>query len=260
MRAFLCLFLFLSLPARAVDMDDAVFYHDAIKAGRAAGDADGFAAACRAGLSLGGFYETGEIAVMRLHGAIDDCRKALGLAPHHTIASISYGIGLSFESKRIHKAGLAKLAKERFEALVEEKPDNALAHGALGGWHAHVAASGFMARMVLGASRKTAEEEFARSLALAKPDRPLLLEYIKFLAGGDKRDRAAALALMPTYHALPVTSPLDRLMDERSRKLEDALRADDKGDIKDALPLVSAFWDIADWDSAPALTEEDVAY
>lgn len=248
-----------SLPVHAADA--ASYYAAEISTSRAARTADGYAHACQAGLTLGGFLEEGDAAVESLHAAIDDCRAALRLDPHHLNASLSYGIGLSFESKRTHKAELAKIARDLFEKLVAEKPDNPLPHAALADWHAHVSSAGLFARLALGGSRKRAREEFEASFALGTPTKPLMLEYIKFLARDGRDDRAEALAAYSRYRTLaPIAGPLDTLLDTYAQALAQALEADDKKAIKKALADATAFEDIRDWRTLRALTPEDVAY
>ncbi|MCJ9429895.1 hypothetical protein K6118_12400 [Kordiimonas sp. A6E486] len=259
MRLILLMLIALSLPARAAGLSS--YYAAEITSGRLARTADGYTKACEAGLTLGGFMETGDPAVRSLHLAIDDCRAALKIKPDHLEASLSYGIGLSFESKRTHKPELARLAKKLFEKLIEERPNDPLPHAALAVWNAHVSRAGLFARLALGGSRRRAHEEFEASFALGAPKKPLMLEYIKFLARGSKQDRATALETYGRYLTLPpADGPLNAILDSRAAALATALRSGDKKAIKKAVAKATAFHGIRDWRTLRALTPEDVAY
>jgi len=258
MRLILLMLIALSLPARAASLSS--FYISEITSGRLARTADGYAKACKAGLTLGGFMETGDPAVRSLHNAIDDCRAALRMNPNHLTASLSYGIALSFESKRTHKPALARIAKKLFAKLVEERPDDPRPHAALAIWHAHVSGAGLFARLTLGGSRGQARKEFETSFALAPPKKPQMLEYIKFLARGSKQDRRAALEAYNSYETLPPTAgPLNAILDTRAAALGIALRTGSKKAIKKAVANATAFHGIRDWRTFRALTPEDVA-
>jgi len=212
--------------------------------GRASATADGYALACRSGLVRGGFLETGAAAVSHLHSAATDCANALRITPDHYSARMSLSIALSFEGKRLRRVAYPKKAKMLIESLITTQPDNPLGYGALAAWHSEVSAAGFLARMVLGARRKTSRGLFHKAQKMGAIDFPLQFEYVKFLARGNKSDRAKALVLADTLIKQVPAMAIDRIIQEKCSLLLGALRTNKKKSILEALKQASAFYSI----------------
>ena len=209
--------------------------------------ADSFALACRAGLAIGGFLETGEPAVLSLHGAIEDCEKALKIDPKHYVAALSHAIAIGFEGLRLRKASYARASKREIEQFIQHYPQNALARGSLAGWHAAVAEEGWLARLFLGASRARAKSLYAEALLLPNLETPLTYEYIRFLASGNRQDREKAMTLA---NEVLMQSPKDGFEAVLHTKLEpllDALRRGDKNSIKQSISEATPFIGIDNW-------------
>jgi tetratricopeptide (TPR) repeat protein len=210
-------------------------------AGEASDIADGLALACRSGLVIGGFYETGEAAVATLHRALDDCDKALKIDPNHKIAGVSYAIALGYEAKRLKKADYVKASKKRLEALLERFPDDAVVVAAYGGWHSAVSNAGLLARIALGGSRKEADKRLREAVALDPVSVGIRYEYVRFLAKGGRSDRREALGELKVFFAMTPRDAAEALMQERMQVLTAPLEADDKDALKDALKASAAF-------------------
>jgi len=246
LAALFCLFLATLAPARASETAGWQAYNagDYVLA-RAlferAATADGFAAACRTGLVIGGFFEDGDTSVASLHRAMDDCKAAINLNADHLDARISYAIGLGFEAKRLKKAKYAKASREGLEALLVGSDNYGILHAALGGWHTTVYEAGFFARLALGAKRDIARAHFDKAVALAPDDVGVRFEFIKYLAYGKKDEQQEALTEIAALAALPVRDVFDRFLVSRAQKIGAMIEAGDKDGFEAALEAATAF-------------------
>ena len=75
------------------------------------------------------------------------------------------------------REGLAGEIRDLLEATLAIDPDYVDAMLALGGWHADIAAEGFVARMIYGGSEEEAVKLFERALELAPESRVVLHAY-----------------------------------------------------------------------------------
>lgn len=209
--------------------------------------ADSFALACRAGLAIGGFMETGEQAVQSLHQSLKDCEQALGLDPNHYVAALSHAIAIGFEGLRLRKVSYARASKREIEAFIRLYPQNALARGSLAGWHAAVAEEGWLARLFLGASRARAKSLYAEALVLPNLEAPLTYEYIRFLARGNAPDREKAVDLAAQMLAWPPKDGFEAILHERLKPLVAALKSADDGRIEEGVLVAKPFNGIDKW-------------
>ncbi len=214
---------------------------------RQLGTADGYALACRSRLVIGGFQEKGAAAVLSLHGAIEDCRKALKLEPTHYGAGISHAIATGFEGLRLRKSDYARASKKYIEALIQQHPDNALAVGALAGWHAAVADQGVFARLILGASRDKAHTLFSQAILLQGSELSLYFEYIRFLAAGNGEEQSESLRLLVKVLAKSPKNALEKLLLEKCLQIQNALQSGNKKPLKQALSMAAPFAGIDAW-------------
>ncbi len=209
--------------------------------------AEGYALACQAGLVIGGFQEKGVAAVRSLHGAIEDCRKALDLEPTNYSAGVSHAIATGFEGLRLKKVAYARASKKDIETLIRRFPNNALAAGALAGWHAAVSRQGVFARLILGAGRDKARSLFARAVLLRGAELPVYFEYIRFLAAGNNQDKSKAESLLAKITARPPKNALEKLLLEKCLQIQSALQSGDKKSLKQALAVATPFTGIDAW-------------
>jgi tetratricopeptide (TPR) repeat protein len=208
--------------------------------------ADGLALACRSGLVIGGFQETGEASVISLHRALEDCSAALHMDPHNIVASVSYALALGYEGKRLKKASYIKASRERLEHCLAHHPDDPLVTAALGGWHSAVSNAGFLARLALGGSRKDAENYFRRAIELDDRSVGTRFEYIRFLARGGSDERAEALRQLRITLGIKPEDAAEEIMLARLAELTAPLEADDKNAARDTVERTAAFRDLAD--------------
>lgn len=211
--------------------------------------AEGYALACQAGLVIGGFQEKGTAAVASLHGALQDCRLVLELEPTHYKASLSHAIALGFEGQRLRKTAYARASKQNIEALIMQYPNNALATGALGGWHAAVSLEGMFARAFLGASRAKAKALYSKAIKLPDSELPLYFDYIRFLASGNRQERTEALTILARVVEKPPKGALEKLLIDRSLQIKEAIELSDKKMLKRALEEATPFNNIDVWGS-----------
>ena len=209
--------------------------------------ADSFALACRAGLAIGGFMETGETAVQSLHQSLKDCEQALRLEPEHYVAALSHAIAIGFEGLRLRKASYARASKREIEAFIQLYPQNALARGSLAGWHAAVADEGWLARLFLGASRARAKSLYSEALVLPNLEAPLTYEYIRFLAGGNAPDRKKAASLASQMLSGFPKDGFEAILHKRLEILASALRSADEKLIEESVEKATPFSGIDDW-------------
>ena len=207
-------------------------YAAAREKGRVENSAEGLSVACRAGLVLGSYFEKGDARVGTLHGAIDDCAGALKTGGAKVDAYVNYAIGLAFEAKRINSPGLAGDTKRLLQTAVDRFPESGFARGALGGWHAQVAAQGMMARTVLGASRDEARKLLEASLKLDPGNVALQYEFLRFLALGGRNDRSEAAGVAATIAGMTPDDAFERLIQEHAARLGGALGESGKGSEK----------------------------
>lgn len=203
-------------------------YADARDLGRKENNAGGLAMACRSGLVLGSYFETGAPRLAALHGAIKDCGDAIAAGGAGVDAYVNYAIGLAFEAKRNHSPGLAGDARKLLEAAIARFPDSGFAQGALAGWHAQVAAQGVLARTALGASRDDARKGFDAALRLDPKNISVHYEQLRFLAEGGRAARPAALKAAATIAALPSEGAFETLIKQHAATIADALAVEGK--------------------------------
>lgn len=176
--------------------------------GRGDGSGEGLAIACHAGLVLASYLETGEAAVSSLHGAILDCAEAIGRGDVRADTFIGYAIGIGFEAKRLSSRRLGVSSRRLMEAATARFPGSGFAYAALGGWHSSVSEEGLLTQAVLGASRNEARKQFAQSLRLESENFAVNYEYLRFLAYGDRKERAEGSLL--AARLLGELTPSDR--------------------------------------------------
>lgn len=220
--------------------------------GRSAGTADGAALACKSGLILAAYFETQASRVKSLHDAIEDCADAIKAGAAAADVHVDYAVGLAFESKRTSNLRYAAGAKRLLAEAIARFPDSALAHGALGGWHATVARRGRLARIVLGANRESARKEFLTALRLDPGDIAITSEYVRFLAGGNRKDRQQAVEIAASALSIRPIGAFEVLLTDRIRKLSEELRESPSA-VEAAIEELGPFPGIAGDNAQPSI-------
>lgn len=220
--------------------------------GQRAGTAEGSSLACKSGLVLASYFETATARVQALHEAIGDCAAAIEAGAATADVYVDYAVGLAFESRRTSNPKYAAGAKRLLGETIARFPRSAFAHGALGGWHAAVARRGRLARIALGASRDEARKEFLIALRLDPGDIAITSEYVRFLAGGNRKDRLRAAAIAAEALTSKPKDAFEALLLDRIQKLAQTLEKS-PSEIDGAIETFGPFAGIAGEKSRSAL-------
>ena len=129
----------------------------------------------------------------------------------HAVGRYAQGIG-AFTALR---QGLAGRIRERLDAAIRLDPYLWEARLALGGWHADIAAEGFIARRMYGGNRPAAVVLFEQALQMAPESRVVLYEYAIRLPDLDEENgEERARELLDTAARLPIVDAYDGLIQE----------------------------------------------
>ena len=225
-------------------------YHAARELGRQLSSADSLAIACRMGLIIGGYFEVGKPAILSLHNAIDDCRHALLIDQTHLIANVSLALAIGFEGKRRTNPFLARKSKRLIKATLKQYPNNAIAIGALAGWHAEVSDAGVLARLTLGAHSESADKYFSHALDLDKNNITTRFEYIKFLLRNNNMHKAKK-ELNTLFQHKP-TEAFEHKSLQIAAELSDLIKTQQHHLIIEKIQKSSAFFNIKNYSNYPA--------
>ena len=129
----------------------------------------------------------------------------------HAVGRYAQGIG-AFTALR---QGLAGRIRERLDAAIRLDPYLWEARLALGGWHADIAAEGFIARRMYGGNRPAAVVLFEQALQLAPESRVVLYEYAIRLPDLDEENgEERAREMLDTAARLPIVDAYDGIIQE----------------------------------------------
>ncbi|MYF60583.1 MAG: hypothetical protein F4179_02735 [Gammaproteobacteria bacterium] len=129
----------------------------------------------------------------------------------HAVGRYAQGIG-AFTALR---QGLAGRIRERLDAAIRLDPYLWEARLALGGWHADIAAEGFIARRMYGGNRPAAVVLFEQALQLAPESRVGLYEYAIRLPDLDEENgEERAREMLDAAARLPVVDAYDGIIQE----------------------------------------------
>lgn len=204
---------------------------------------EGYSLALRSALAYGGHVARGKEAVEWLERAQHLSDKLVSLGAPGLQNRLSAAIVISYRSKMRRSVGLVNRAKHLIEALIQDYPNEAMAHAALAGWHSEISAAGFLPRLVLGASRKKAGQYFEKARSLNDRKLSLNLEYAKYLARGDKTERTRSKELLLSIVKTDPRDAFDRLLLKNANKLLIAVNTGKKKVIKHIIADISAFPD-----------------
>ncbi len=129
----------------------------------------------------------------------------------HALGRYAQGIG-AFTALR---QGLAGRIRERLDAAIRLDPYLWEARLALGGWHADIAAEGFIARRMYGGNRPAAVVLFEQALQMAPESRVVLYEYAIRLPDLDEENgEERAREMLDAAARLPVVDAYDGIIQE----------------------------------------------
>ena len=209
---------------------DAGRFLEAAEQAVAIGTVDGFVLAARAHRVHGSHIAPPEEQQVHLRQAMDHAEQAIALAADDPWAHIesASAIGRYAETIGIGEAltgGYGGKMRDALQEALELDPDNAIAHLALGSWHANVVdrTGALVARMTFGATRKKAMEHLERSLELWPDSKAVLLEAGTALLVLDaKKHRERALELLRAAVASPADNAYDTLLHGQALERLDA--------------------------------------
>lgn len=209
-------------------------YEQAIKAGLAESDAQGFSAAARAALADEASRD--RPCLECLQTAESYARRAIAANPKLADGHVYLAISLGLES-RIEGPVVARLndypgqAKDALDAALEDDPKNAWALAALGGWHIEVVrnAGRSLASWFYGASLEKGSDLFQQAFKAAPENVTVRYQYALSLSNYDSvhyRDQIAE-ALSQVVNG-KVGTVYGRLVQKRAGELLDLLKNGDR--------------------------------
>ena len=237
MRALLLTALLLAAPVAASPSADAFAagkFAEAAAIGRKEATAQSLLTAGRALATQAAWQTTDREAARRLLAQAEaDLSASLALAPGNPAALLQKAVVIGYQAKLAKSPGLAKQARAGFEAVLAKQPANALAQGAMGGWHGEAVATlgKFLAGTALGAKEGEAIRWFDRAVATTGGDPAIPLFYATTLLGLSADNAAKAKALLQRAVKATPADGFDRLMQANARAILAPL---DKGDVKAA--------------------------
>ena len=132
--------------------------------------------------------------------------------------------GLGFASARALldegcSVAICARGRERLDAAIRLDPYHWEARLALGGWHADIAAEGFVARRMYGGNRPAAIVLFEQALQMAPESRVVLYEYAIRLPDLDEENgEERAREMLDTAARLPIVDAYDGLVQKLVRE------------------------------------------
>ncbi len=240
MKAFVVALLacLVALPARAADPAYLLYaagkYEEAIKAGTALGNAQGYTIAARA--ALADAQTRDEACLSCLRRAEGLARKAVAADPKLPDGQTYLAVSLGYEARivgpvtaRYHN--YPGHAKDALDAALESDPKNPWALGALGGWNIEIVRTGgdTLADLLYGATVDQGLDAFARAFKSAPDNLAVRYQYGLSLSGYDPdRFHTEILdAFARVAHETPQTV-YERLAQKRAAELADLLKKGDR--------------------------------
>jgi hypothetical protein len=145
-------------------------------------------------------------------------------------ALLQHGITVGYIAKLERSPGLAKQARKSFEAVLAKRPNDAIALGAMGGWHgeAIVTLGKFLAGTALGAKEGESLKFYDKALAAPGADPAIPVFYATTLLGLSADNAPKARALLERAVKARPADGFDKLMQANARAILAPLA---KGDV-----------------------------
>jgi len=161
-----------------------------------------------------------------IHQARELAAQALELSAQHHEARLQLAIALSLQvrdmsAREAWRSGSGKKARDLAQAVLEEDPENAYAHGFLAVWHIEVRRrGGRLGASLMGASITKASQHYQLARALRPHDAGLHWQYARALAALDARKHKDEIrtALQASLRS-PASTALDTVMQKRANDL-----------------------------------------
>lgn len=219
-------------------------YEDAIRAGTAQNDAEGYTVAARAELAEEMMRDTPCLPCLQQAEAY--ARKAVAEDPKRAECRVYLAAALGYESRIIGTMaarfkGYAEDAKTNIDAALANQPGDAWALAALGGWHFAVVEGGgrFLASITYGASVDKGLKAFNEAFAADPGNIVIRFQYVLSVSAYDRERYADQIeqALEAAATGKPRTA-YDAFTQERARALLDTMK---RGDWKTYDALVRRY-------------------
>lgn len=216
---------------RAAEAFDAGRFAEAAAAGRAEGTTDALILAGRAAATQAA-WQTPDKAKARalLLQAEADFAAVLKREPANLDALLQQGIAVGYRAKLENSPGLARQARRMFEAVLVKRPGDALALGAMGGWHGEAVATlgKFIAGTALGAKEAQSLRFFEKAIAAPGADPAVPIFYASTLLALSDRNAPKARVLLARALKAKPSDGFEALVQRNARAILAAL---DKGDV-----------------------------
>lgn len=205
-------------------------YEDAIKAGTAQNDAEGYTVAARAELAKEMMRDAPCLVCLQQAEAY--ARKAVADDPKRPECRIYLAAALGYESRIIGTMaarfkGYAEDAKSNIDAALASQPGDAWALAALGGWHLAVVEGGgrLLASMTYGASVDKGLKAFDAAIAADPGNIVIRFQYALSFSDYDREAYAKQIerALQAAANGQPKTA-YDAFTQGRARALLDTMK------------------------------------
>lgn len=218
----------------AVEAFDAGRFAEAVTNGRKEGTAQSLLVAGRA-VSTIAAYQTTDRKLVReqLLQAERDFDAALALQPGNLDALLQKAIAAGYRAKLENNIGLAKQTRKDFETILAKRPNDALALGAMGGWHGEsVATLGkLLAGVALGARQGESLRFYEMAMASPGADPAVPVFYATTLLNLSEDNAPKAKALLQRAARARPNDGFERLMQQHARAILAPL---EKGDVAGA--------------------------
>jgi len=208
-------------------------YEEAIKAGTAQNDAEGYTVAARAELAKEMMRDAPCLSCLQQAEAY--ARKAVAEDPKRPECRVYLAAALGYESRIIGTMaakfrGYAGDAKTNIDAALASQPGDAWALAALGGWHFAVVQGGgrLLASMTYGASVDKGQKAFDAAIAADPGNIVIRFQYVLSLSSYDREAYAKEIesALQAAANGQPKTA-YDAFTQGHARTLLDAMKRSD---------------------------------
>ncbi len=221
-------------------------YEDAIKAGTAQNNAEGYSVAARAELAKEMMRDAPCLSCLQQAEAY--ARKAIAGDPKRPECRVYLAAALGYKSHIIGTMaarfkGYAEDAKANIDAALASQPGDAWALAALGGWHLAVVEGGgrLLASMTYGASVDKGLKAFNEAMAADPGNIVIRFQYVLSVSAYDRETYAKQIqaALEAAANGQPKTA-YDAFTQGRARTLLDTMK---RGDWKTYDALVRRYQD-----------------
>ena len=190
---------------------------------------DSLAFAARAILAEGIGAEPADMDKERLATAAQYAERALELNSNHDEARLQLAIVLSLRARAkaarpAYRARLGQRARTLGEAVAQETPGNAYAHGFLAVWHVEVIRrGGRLGALFLGASMSEAKAHYSIAADLFPSDAALHWQWARALAAANPKKYAAEIeAALDRVEAAMPGDQLSQVLKSRAQRFRQA--------------------------------------